>query len=140
MVLYVDRVVVYRRSVPRKVPALIGWNTPLLRERESEEIEAGGFGLGYLDEKMTITRETGKSVHAEDKTEDVGEPSTAPGAEEDVRKRFANKTMTFVKKTTEIMKMLDEAPDVLRGSEEFKELGEATNMLMAVLQKHFQDF
>ncbi|CAH9087301.1 unnamed protein product [Cuscuta epithymum] len=33
------------------------------------------------------------------------------------------------------MNMLDESPDVIRGSEEFKELGKAANMLMAVLQK-----
>ncbi|CAH9105280.1 unnamed protein product [Cuscuta epithymum] len=135
MVLYVDRVEVYRRSVPRKVPAIMGWSTQLLRERESEEVEAGGFGLGYVDEKMTMNQGTGKTVTAEERTEDVGQPSTTTGAEEDVMQRFANKTSLFVKTTTDIMNMLDASPDVLRGSEELKELGQAANMLMAVLQK-----
>ncbi|CAH9138355.1 unnamed protein product, partial [Cuscuta epithymum] len=53
VVFYVDRMVVYtKRTVIRKWPALIGWTTPLLRDREKTDIEASGFGLGYLDDKV----------------------------------------------------------------------------------------
>ncbi|RAL42575.1 hypothetical protein DM860_018239 [Cuscuta australis] len=49
LVFYVDRVVLYRRDVERMSPAFLGWTSKILRDRENNEVKAGGFGLGYDD-------------------------------------------------------------------------------------------
>nr|GMD42261.1 uncharacterized protein LOC109154771 [Ipomoea batatas]GMD46929.1 uncharacterized protein LOC109154771 [Ipomoea batatas] len=48
-IFYVDRVVLYSRPLPRQLPAIIGWTTKLLNQREKNEISSGGFGYGYID-------------------------------------------------------------------------------------------
>nr|GMC86670.1 uncharacterized protein LOC109154771 [Ipomoea batatas] len=49
-IFYIDRVVLYSRQIPRQLPALNGWTTLLLNQREKNEISSGGFGYGYIDE------------------------------------------------------------------------------------------
>ncbi|XP_019191053.1 PREDICTED: uncharacterized protein LOC109185567 [Ipomoea nil] len=46
---YVDRIVHGAHAVPRSIPALRGWLSPLLRQREFSEIWSGGFGLGVIE-------------------------------------------------------------------------------------------
>ncbi|XP_019158044.1 PREDICTED: uncharacterized protein LOC109154771 [Ipomoea nil] len=53
-VFYVDRLVVYRRSVPRTFLAFKGWDTHLLNKREKAEISSGGFGYGYIDDPQEL--------------------------------------------------------------------------------------
>nr|GLL21544.1 uncharacterized protein LOC109154771 [Ipomoea trifida] len=48
-IFYLDRVVLYSRPIPRQLPAIIGWTTKLLNQREKNEISSGGFGYGYID-------------------------------------------------------------------------------------------
>ncbi|KAL3617183.1 hypothetical protein CASFOL_038930 [Castilleja foliolosa] len=45
--LYVDRVELFQRFVPRAYPSIQGWTCALLRKREECEINAEGFGHGY---------------------------------------------------------------------------------------------
>nr|GLL42144.1 uncharacterized protein LOC109155623 isoform X3 [Ipomoea trifida] len=45
-----QKVVLYSRPIPRQLPALKGWTTQLLNQREKNEISSAGFGYGYIDE------------------------------------------------------------------------------------------
>nr|GLL39698.1 uncharacterized protein LOC109155623 isoform X3 [Ipomoea trifida] len=47
--LYVDRLVVGARDIPRSIPVLDGWTTELLKTREAREVVAQGFGHGMVD-------------------------------------------------------------------------------------------
>ncbi|CAA0817913.1 Unknown protein, partial [Striga hermonthica] len=47
LMFYVDRVVIYKRIVPRCLPLVKGWTDKILRERQKTEIRSGRFGGGY---------------------------------------------------------------------------------------------
>nr|GMD72438.1 uncharacterized protein LOC109150699 isoform X4 [Ipomoea batatas] len=47
--LYVDRLVVGARDIPRSIPMLDGWTTELLKTREAREVASQGFGHGMVD-------------------------------------------------------------------------------------------
>ncbi|KAH6781951.1 hypothetical protein C2S51_007244 [Perilla frutescens var. frutescens] len=47
LMMYLDRVEVYFREVPRYIPALHEWNDTLLADRELTELDTGNFGGGY---------------------------------------------------------------------------------------------
>ncbi|RAL52635.1 hypothetical protein DM860_007403 [Cuscuta australis] len=67
LVFYVDRVVLYRRDVERMSPAFLGWTSKILRDRENNEVRAGGFGLGYDDGRFV-----GEVMDASSGDTDVG--------------------------------------------------------------------
>nr|GME15878.1 uncharacterized protein LOC109175178 [Ipomoea batatas] len=54
LVFYADRVVLYRRTVPRSYPAFRSWTFKLLSMREQAEIKSGGFGFGYIDSPLQM--------------------------------------------------------------------------------------
>nr|GMD34069.1 uncharacterized protein LOC109167340 [Ipomoea batatas] len=43
LVFYVDRIVLFKRYLPRAFPAFIGWTSDLLKDRQNEELNNGGF-------------------------------------------------------------------------------------------------
>ena len=47
-----DRMIVGRRTVERRFPSINMWELEALKAREALEINAGGFGLGYYDDRM----------------------------------------------------------------------------------------
>ncbi|XP_019194739.1 PREDICTED: uncharacterized protein LOC109188549 [Ipomoea nil] len=50
LVHYVDRVILhFDRLVQRSIPALVGWTTRLLKQRQRAEAVAGGFGQGRVE-------------------------------------------------------------------------------------------
>nr|GMD41947.1 hypothetical protein DM860_011184 [Ipomoea batatas] len=51
-VFYVDRVVVFTRDIPRQIPSFVGWTAQLIKDREVAEIQAGGFGLGRVEDRF----------------------------------------------------------------------------------------
>ncbi|KAL3633157.1 hypothetical protein CASFOL_026141 [Castilleja foliolosa] len=53
--LYVDRVVVKERTVPRSYPSLKNWTYKLLREREQLELKSRGFGSGFPEGRLKKT-------------------------------------------------------------------------------------
>lgn len=52
---YVDRVVHFKRSVVRVFPTIHGWTATILRQRQKSEIETGGFGLGFLEDRIKVS-------------------------------------------------------------------------------------
>ena len=68
--LYLDRVLLTRRTVQRQFPTIKGWTTKRLRERVREQRKANqlaakegpkGFGKGRMEPLILITKE----VHVE---------------------------------------------------------------------------
>ncbi|CAA0808963.1 Unknown protein, partial [Striga hermonthica] len=49
---YVDKVMLSIRSVPRSLPIFKSWNNGLLKARERDEVAAGAFGRGYVDDDI----------------------------------------------------------------------------------------
>ncbi|KAL3651732.1 hypothetical protein CASFOL_004734 [Castilleja foliolosa] len=54
MLLYVDRVELMDLLVTRVCPSVKGWTCTLLRQREKNEVMAGGFGLGYPVDRVNV--------------------------------------------------------------------------------------
>ncbi|XP_019167544.1 PREDICTED: uncharacterized protein LOC109163239 [Ipomoea nil] len=52
---YVDRVKAGERNVPRANPAAHGWPKRSLDAREQQEVDAGGFGYGQLEEPFSTS-------------------------------------------------------------------------------------
>nr|GMC95766.1 uncharacterized protein LOC109155623 isoform X1 [Ipomoea batatas] len=52
VVLYVDRVRAGACTVPRTLPAFVGWDSELLKQREELEVTSGGFGRGAIVEPL----------------------------------------------------------------------------------------
>ncbi|KAL3653260.1 hypothetical protein CASFOL_002941 [Castilleja foliolosa] len=50
--LYVDRVVVFYRSVDRTYPVMAGWSSKKLYDRQKTERENGGFGEGRIYDRL----------------------------------------------------------------------------------------
>lgn len=79
--LYVDRVVLYKRYVPRSVPVIREWDTNFLFERQVLEIDAGGFGLGFIEDAfMELNDDAGQEYQGADvaiAAIEYGEPSNA---------------------------------------------------------------
>nr|GMD91781.1 uncharacterized protein LOC109160869 [Ipomoea batatas] len=62
--LYVDRLVVGARDIPRSIPVLDGWTTELLKTREAREVAAQGFGHGMVDAPPQETNTPARFVTA----------------------------------------------------------------------------
>ncbi|CAA0828270.1 Unknown protein [Striga hermonthica] len=52
---YVDKVVLSIRTVARSLPTFKSWNNGLLKARERDEIAAGAFGRGYVDDDIHVS-------------------------------------------------------------------------------------
>ncbi|CAH9069744.1 unnamed protein product, partial [Cuscuta epithymum] len=125
MMVYVDRVVLYQRSIDRKVPVIIGWNAMLLREREIVEIEAGGFGLGYVDdEPLQLTDRDGV----------IADSGSGDEHHKLYVKMFAAKASDVAKNVVSIIAMASENPACLMEQESLMKLKEACEKLIALAQ------
>nr|GMD64186.1 uncharacterized protein LOC109150699 isoform X4 [Ipomoea batatas] len=67
--LYVDRVVVGARDVPRTIPTLNEWSAELIKAREAHEITTQGFGHGQLDAPLHTA-----NIHARHTEPSVADP------------------------------------------------------------------
>nr|GMD63636.1 uncharacterized protein LOC109154771 [Ipomoea batatas] len=108
-IFYVDRVVLYNRPIPRQMPALKGWTTQLLNQREKNEISSGGFGYGYIDEPQQPLKAIEEKKSAE--------------SEEGLQ----------VKTTmNEVMIMAEEAPQHTVDNPNFKQMVESAKKLLGI--------
>ncbi|CAI9260373.1 unnamed protein product [Lactuca saligna] len=54
LLIYCDEIECKLQKIERKTPLVTMWTADKLKERQSFEIEAGGFGVGNLIEKVQI--------------------------------------------------------------------------------------
>ncbi|CAA0841342.1 Unknown protein [Striga hermonthica] len=52
--LYVDKVVLSIRTVPRLFPTFRAWSNELLMDREHAELDSGAFGRGFVDVNVSV--------------------------------------------------------------------------------------
>ncbi|XP_019158791.1 PREDICTED: uncharacterized protein LOC109155623 isoform X2 [Ipomoea nil] len=67
--LYLDRVVVGVREVPRAIPVVGGWTTDFIKARVQNELDSGGFGRGLIDVSL-FAFQSSASLHGH--AENVG--------------------------------------------------------------------
>ncbi|CAH9104033.1 unnamed protein product [Cuscuta europaea] len=141
MLLYVDRVVVYRRKIDRSIPAWRGWTSTLLRARETEEMQVGGIGLGYIDgpyEQPKILEESGNKGEEQfaEKENEINkserEQPKGEGKSEDFMEEFALKTNLLATTSIEIINMVQQAPEAVMGNESFKKMQEAARSILGL--------
>nr|GMD74896.1 uncharacterized protein LOC109191529 [Ipomoea batatas] len=78
MVFYVDRVVLFRRIVPRSFPAFKNWTFKLLSKRERDEIKLGGFGYGHVDTALRLENAPPEEGNPSIPVSDVSHPPQPP--------------------------------------------------------------
>ncbi|RAL49103.1 hypothetical protein DM860_015094 [Cuscuta australis] len=114
LVFYVDRVVLYRRDVERMSPAFLGWTSKILRDRENNEVKAGGFGLGYDDGRFV-----GEVVDASSGDTDVG----------------AEKGRILATTIIDLVSLIESAPPGTMENDVFKQLQLAAGRLLGLAQR-----
>ncbi|VFQ77915.1 unnamed protein product [Cuscuta campestris] len=147
-VFYVDRVVLYRRDVERMSPAFLGWTSKILRDRENNEVKAGGFGLGYDDGRFV-----GEVVDASSGGTDVGagleqdnvengngdapEPmgETRDDPVEVFVQKFAEKGRILATTIIELVSLIESAPPGTMENDLFKQLQLAAGRLLGLAQR-----
>ncbi|VFQ84980.1 unnamed protein product [Cuscuta campestris] len=113
-VFYVDRVVLYRRDVERMSPAFLGWTSKILRDRENNEVRAGGFGLGYDDGRF------------------VGEVMDASSGDTDVGAENGRVLATTI---IDLVSLIESAPPGTMENDVFKQLQLAAGRLLGLAQR-----
>ncbi|VFQ77328.1 unnamed protein product [Cuscuta campestris] len=148
MVFYVDRVVLYSRDVERMSPACLGWTSKILRDRENNEVKAGGFGLGYddgrfLGEVMDVSsgdavvgaclEQVNVKTGNGDTAEPMGEPRDDP-VEVFVQK-FAEKGKVLATTIIDLVSLIESAPPGTMENDVFKQLQLAAGRLLGLAQR-----
>ncbi|VFQ85587.1 unnamed protein product [Cuscuta campestris] len=148
MVFYVDRVVLYSRDVERMSPAFLGWTSKILRDRENNEVKAGGFGLGYddgrfLGEVMDVSsgdavvgaclEQVNVKTGNGDTAEPMGEARDDP-VEVFVQK-FAEKGKVLATTIIDLVSLIESAPPGTMENDVFKQLQHAAGRLLGLAQR-----
>nr|GMD48506.1 uncharacterized protein LOC109150699 isoform X5 [Ipomoea batatas] len=115
--LYVDRVVVGPRDVPRTIPPLEGWTSDLLKAREAREITAQGFGVGHLEDPP----------HA---TTDQAPPSEPPLSDQGFTQLLDTTTRDLLCAAARVADMVRENCAQAYGDHNFKRVNEASKLLL----------
>ncbi|VFQ76780.1 unnamed protein product [Cuscuta campestris] len=120
---YVDRVVLYRRDVERMSPAFLGWTSKILRDRENNEVRAGGFRLGYDDGRFV-----GEVMDASS-----GDTDVEAGLEQDNVENEKGRVLA----TTIIdpVSLIESAPPGTMENDVFKQLQLAAGRLLGLAQR-----
>ncbi|VFQ73280.1 unnamed protein product [Cuscuta campestris] len=148
MVFYVDRVVLYSRDVERMSPAFLGCTSKILRDRENNEVKAGGFGLGYDDgrfvgEVMDVSsgdKDVGagvEQVNVEKGNGDAPEPrgETRDDSVEVFVQKFAEKGRVLATTIIDLVSLIESAPPGTIENDVFKQLQLATGRLLGLARR-----
>ncbi|XP_019158593.1 PREDICTED: uncharacterized protein LOC109155364 [Ipomoea nil] len=139
-ILYMDRVVFGSRSVPRFYPALRGWTTKLLNQRQLQEIKGGGFGMGDIDVPLrpgmsfpslpasvpgSPTVLDGLSHHVPGRTDQASEPQIFLA-------QFTDTVKALAASVVDMVEMVRHAPPKVALDENFKHMVDVTQMLLGL--------
>nr|GMD38006.1 uncharacterized protein LOC109155335 [Ipomoea batatas] len=126
-VFYADRVVLYRRTVPRSYPAFRSWTFKLLSMREQAEIKSGGFGFGHIDSALelgnTPPEKAGPSIPQAD----------------DFVDEITSTTRTIATALLRISTLVETAPSAILENERFKKMFESARQLLGFKAQEEQD-
>ncbi|CAA0841097.1 Unknown protein [Striga hermonthica] len=129
---YVDKVVLSIRTVAGSLPIFKSWNNGLLKARERDEIAAGAFGRGYVDDDVRVSDARHRAeIHD-------GSPSGNDmncASKLDVQafmREFASKTRVLATAGIEVIKLVENAPRDLLGDENFTKMQGAEQKLLGI--------
>lgn len=137
---YVDRVVHYKRHVKRVFPLINGWTSDALRIRQRSEINKGGFGRGYVDERFDPTenfRTEWDNISIE-KGEPCNNDEEILSTKEDLSEvdEYTKKLISNAKKVADsmsaLMNVIMEAPMKLRQNTTFSKTVHTSAVLIGV--------
>nr|GMD34328.1 uncharacterized protein LOC109155335 [Ipomoea batatas] len=137
LVFYADRVVLYRRTVPRSYPAFRSWTFKLLSKREQAEIKSGGFGFGHIDSALELgnapPKEAGPSIPQADvppQPEPREQNPRLPEGLEDFVDEITSTTRTIATALLRISTLVETAPSAILENERFKKMFESAGQVL----------
>ncbi|XP_031107888.1 uncharacterized protein LOC116012485 isoform X1 [Ipomoea triloba] len=140
MVFYVDRVVLFRRIVPRVFPAIKNWTFKLLSKRERDEIKLGGFGYGHVDTALRLENTTPEEGNPSIPVSDVPQPPQHPQPQEkdtplpEGLQGFINEitshTRTIATGLLKVARLVENAPTAILEDDRFKKMFESARQLL----------
>ncbi|KAH6762241.1 hypothetical protein C2S52_019674 [Perilla frutescens var. hirtella] len=140
--LYVDRVVLYNRSVAREFPTIKNWTHLLMKKRENAEIKLGAFGGGYPHEPVKVKIEQIEANNSSDvievkktshvKTSQYG----ANNLDTDIdmyAEKFIQTTKLLAVNMVNIIALVEGAPQQFKGNELYKKMVGACHQLLGCI-------
>ncbi|CAA0811252.1 Unknown protein, partial [Striga hermonthica] len=129
---YVDKVVLSIRSVPRSLPIFKSWNNGLLKARERDEVAAGAFGRGYVDDDIHGSDGHHRAdIHSGSPVGNDMNCASEVSVHEFVQE-FASKARILATVGVEILQLVERAPKDLLGNDNFMKMRCAAQKLLGV--------
>ncbi|KAH6804052.1 hypothetical protein C2S51_032299 [Perilla frutescens var. frutescens] len=132
---YVDRVVLYSRTVCQEFPTVKNWMHLLMKQRENSEIKSGGFGGGYPREAIIVMlrnnmlkADYGIKLPIDFKT-DVEKEKDKDGCVDEFAEKFIQKAKLFAITMVELIAMVDSAPQHMAEPLQLKKIVDASLQL-----------
>nr|GMC92305.1 uncharacterized protein LOC109155335 [Ipomoea batatas] len=132
MIFYVDRVVLFRRIVPRSFPAIKNWTFKLLSKRERDEIKSGGFGYGHVDTALrlenapTLPEPAQPPQHQQPQEDDAPLPEGLQGFINEI----TSNTRTIATWLLKVARLVENAPTAILEDDRFKKMFETARQLL----------
>ncbi|GER32359.1 E3 ubiquitin-protein ligase, partial [Striga asiatica] len=140
MMFYVDRVVIYKRIVPRGLPLVRGWTNKLLRDRQKTEIRSGGFGGGYpFDQHKSNEGSVYENVEfaqnssfalVEEAPNTQLDGNTNSYAAETFMSEFLRKSKMVAVAIVDMLRLVEQAPHKLSEHSGYKRVVDTTKSLL----------
>nr|GMC82096.1 uncharacterized protein LOC109155335 [Ipomoea batatas] len=145
MIFYVDRVVLFRRIVPRSFPAIKNWTFKLLSKRERDEIKSGGFGYGHVDTALrlenapTLPEVGNPSIPVPDVPQPAQPPQHQQPQEDDAPlpeglqgfiNEITSNTRTIATWLLKVARLVENAPTAILEDDRFKKMFETARQLL----------
>ncbi|KAH6767771.1 hypothetical protein C2S52_018754 [Perilla frutescens var. hirtella] len=128
---YVDRVVLYSRTVVREFPTIKNWTHLLMKNIENAEIKSGGFGGGYPREPISMMLEDNDaSIPQNTPTDAKSNTNDGGGRVETFGERFMQKAKLLAITMVEIIAMVEGAPQQLSDATQLKKFLDASHHLL----------
>ncbi|KAH6770763.1 hypothetical protein C2S52_015566 [Perilla frutescens var. hirtella] len=128
---YVDRVVLYSRTVVREFPTIKNWTHLLMKNIENAEIKSGGFGGGYPREPISMMLEDNDaSIPQNTPTDAKSNTNGGGGCVDTFGERFMQKAKLLAITMVEIIAMVEGAPQQLADATQLKKFLDASHQLL----------
>nr|GMC48059.1 uncharacterized protein LOC109155335 [Ipomoea batatas] len=153
-IFYVDRVVLFRRIVPRSFPAIKNWTFKLLSRRERDEIKSGGFGYGHVDTALRLEdapappEEGNPSIPVPDVPQPAQPPQHQQPQEDDAPlpeglqgfiNELTSNTRTIATGLLKVARLVENAPTAILEDDRFKKMFETARQLLGFKAQEDQD-
>lgn len=134
------------RHMKREFPTIRGWDSNLLRFRQKNEMQSGGFGHGFVDERFDPTthiqgaEEYICNIDGDDlKSNDAGEDEDGLGEAKAYTHNLIKTARMAADSMSKLLLMIQNAPVQIRQNECFKLAVETSKHLVGVTRPSASD-